>query len=62
MEGLIVRTLLAVQPSMIQDKHCFEARPLPAKSPARSARVCEPAGPWMRRDPRVFIAFYPPAP
>jgi hypothetical protein len=26
MQALIVRTLLAVQPAMIQDRHCFEVR------------------------------------
>jgi hypothetical protein len=25
-QGLIIRTLLAVQPAMIQDRHCFEVR------------------------------------
>ena len=44
MEGLIVRTLLAVQPSMIQDKHCFEARPLISIAP-RGARARDAAEP-----------------
>lgn len=26
-QALVIRTLLAVQPAMINDKHCFEVRP-----------------------------------